>query len=142
MSIFLIRFPKPKPQNLVAPSTSEPGRRKAARLFFLGMGIMGRMGMMRIMGIIMVVVMVMGAGCSRLKVEREYDQGGVTREKIVSYGLFVNRANQLRIDRGSNPIDGEQDKLESMIQEDASPGVEASRALLDLVVKGYLASIK
>jgi len=97
---------------------------------------------MRIMGIIMVVVMVMGAGCSRLKVEREYDQGGVTREKIVSYGLFVNRANQLRIDRGSNPIDGEQDKLESMIQEDASPGVEASKALLDLVVKGYLASIK
>lgn len=109
------------------------------------MGLIGHRGRMGFMGFIkwlglMIIMIIMIGGCSRLRIERDYNDSGIVREEVVSYGFFINRANQLRLNRTSDPLSGEKDLVESAIDEDASPGNEALRDFIEVYKLGVAAS--
>lgn len=99
---------------------------------------MGRIRLMGLIGLMLAVILV--GGCSRLSIDREYDETGIVRENIKTYGFFINRANQLRLDRSEDPVSGVRDVIESAIDEDASPGNEALKNLLQMYNLGMAAA--
>lgn len=83
------------------------------------------------------------SGCSRLTIERTYDDAGIKLEKVRTYGFFVNRVNQLDIDRSKDIIgNADKDSLKSMINEDASPGNEALKSFIEIFKLGMMAAGK
>jgi hypothetical protein len=96
--------------------------------------------MRKIVIMMMMVMVILGAGCSRLSVERTFDKEGIKTESVLTYGFFINRANQLKLDKSSDAMSGEKDILESMIDEDSSPGNEALKNFIDIYKLGSLAA--
>lgn len=117
--------------------TTRRKRHYAVAIFLEKIGgmMMRRIGLMGLMGL----MVIFGVGCSRLRIEREYDGTGIVREDVTSYGFFVKRGNQLRLDKSEDALSGTTDIVESAIDEDPSPGNEAMRQLVEMFKLGAAA---
>ena len=88
---------------------------------------------------LVIVFAILVTGCSRLTIERGYDSNGIVSERIQTYGLFVNRANQLAL-RKTDQLSS--DIIESAIKEDASPGNQALKDFIEVYKLGLAAAAK